>query len=141
MHLSPQTRALLVVILGLASAFFLLLFCTLCFVFFRQKRRTTKWATTTMIPTKLDESACSNAAFDFEDEFSPRRIEERRQARQMALQSIDPSGSLSLNRIDPAVGRALAVEQLLSGSCLIDAKTMNPNDSYVKIIAAKRDYL
>uniref|UniRef100_A0A1I7UZB1 EF-hand domain-containing protein n=2 Tax=Caenorhabditis tropicalis TaxID=1561998 RepID=A0A1I7UZB1_9PELO len=94
-----------------------------------------------ILPTvsRAEEPSCTNDAFDCVEEHSARKIEERRRARQQALQ-YSPRADLTLRKIDPEIGKALAVEQLMRDSLVFDSLPRPPKGN-VEIVAAKRDYL
>ncbi|CAI5448855.1 unnamed protein product [Caenorhabditis angaria] len=91
--------------------------------------------------TPIDGPECHNDAFECIDETSAKRIEERRRARQQSMQMQNsPKADLTLRKIDPEIGKALAVEQLMRNSLVFDT-IPRPPKSRVEIVAAKRDYL
>ncbi|CAO4375618.1 unnamed protein product [Caenorhabditis nigoni] len=135
-YFETVTTELTVILLLIAAAFLVVVFC-LIWIFKCRKRSSQP----PILPTvsRVEEPSCTNDAFDCVDDHSARKIEERRRARQQALQ-YSPRADLSLRKIDPEIGKALAVEQLMRDSLVFDSLPRPPKGT-VEIVAAKRDYL
>ncbi|EGT56162.1 hypothetical protein CAEBREN_00425 [Caenorhabditis brenneri] len=137
-YFETVTTELTVVILLIAAALLTVVFCLVWILKCRKRS-----SQPPILPTvsRVEEPSCTNDAFDCMDEHSARyrKIEERRRARQQALQ-YSPRADLSLRKIDPEIGKALAVEQLMRDSLVFDSLPRPPKGN-VEIVAAKRDYL
>ncbi|EFO90062.1 hypothetical protein GCK72_015686 [Caenorhabditis remanei] len=136
-YFKEVTLELTVILVLCAAALLVIVFC-LIWIFRCRKRRSSQ---PPILPTvsRAEEPSCTNDAFDCVEEHSARKIEERRRARQQALQ-YSPRADLSLRKIDPEIGKALAVEQLMRDSLVFDSLPRPPKGN-VEIVAAKRDYL
>ncbi|CAI4222139.1 unnamed protein product [Auanema sp. JU1783] len=138
---TSQAYNLTAIILLIIAGILLLILCVLSILFCR-RRRSSWGGDSSVLAAPWNESSCYNEAFDYADETSPWRIEQRRCAREKEVSS-DGTAKIDLNlqRLDPSVGAALAVEQLLRDSYVFDTRLMPKPEADVRIIAAKRDYL
>uniref|UniRef100_A0A8R1I0V9 Uncharacterized protein n=1 Tax=Caenorhabditis japonica TaxID=281687 RepID=A0A8R1I0V9_CAEJA len=137
-YFETVTTELTVVILLIAAALLVVVFC-LIWMFRCRKRSTSSQPPILPTVSRAEEPSCINDAFYCVEDTSARKIEERRRVRQQALQ-YSPRADLSLRKIDPEIGKALAVEQLMRDSLVFDSLSRPPKGN-VEIVAAKRDYL
>ncbi|CAI2351658.1 unnamed protein product [Caenorhabditis sp. 36 PRJEB53466] len=135
-YFETVTTELAVVLLLIAAALLVVVFCLIWILKCRKRS-----SQPPILPTvsRTEEPSCTNDAFDCMEETSARKIEERRRARQQALQ-YSPRADLTLRKIDPEIGKALAVEQLMRDSLVFDSLPRPPKGN-VEIVASKRDYL
>ncbi|CAD6192779.1 unnamed protein product [Caenorhabditis auriculariae] len=139
MYLNENTKQAVLLILLLAIGLIFVLICAIVIIYFHKRRPV--WSETSVLSMGNEDSMCYNDGFDCVDETSASRIEERRRARKLALQNYPPNVDLSLKKLDPEVGKALAVEQLMQDSYVFDTRILAKPSGDVEVVAAKRDYL